>query len=62
MHSYGYIEIIKDGRMAGRYCGNRTGQNVFLTGDQILITFYSDLYGESRGSGFLIHFTAGPHG
>ena len=62
MHSYDYLEIIKDGRMVGTYCGTRTGENVFLTGDQIVITFHSDLYGESRGRGFLIHFTAGPHG
>ena len=25
MHSYDYLEIIKDGRMVGKYCGQRTG-------------------------------------
>ena len=60
MHSYDYLEIVNDGRMVGKYCGNRTGQNILLTGDQILITFHSDYSEERRG--FLIHFTAGPHG
>ena len=60
MHSYDYLEIIKDGRMVGKYCGIRAGQNILLSGVQILITFHSDDFKEERG--FLIHFTAGPHG
>ena len=60
MHSYDYLEIIKDGRMVGKYCGIRAGQNILLSGDQILITFHSDDINQGRG--FLIHFTAGPHG
>ena len=60
MHSYDYLAIVNDGRMVGKYCGQRTGQNIQLTGDQILITFYSDNSRQKRG--FLIHFTAGPHG
>ena len=60
MRSYDYLEIVNDGRMVGKYCGRRTGQNIFLTGDQILITFHSDDIIQERG--FLIHFTAGPHG
>ena len=60
MHSYDYLEIIKDGRMVGKYCGIRAGQNILLSGDQILITFHSDDIRQERG--FLIHFTAGPHG
>ena len=60
MHSYDYLEIIKDGRMVGKYCGIRAGQNILLSGDQILITFHSD--GSVQRRGFLIHFTAGPHG
>ena len=59
-HSNDYLEIINDGRMVGKYCGKRTGQNVFLTGDQILITFHSSSYWRTR-RGFLIHFTVGPH-
>ena len=59
-HSFDYLEIVNDGRMVGKYCGRRTGQNIFLTGDQILITFHSDDIIQERG--FLIHFTAGPHG
>ena len=60
MHSYDYLEIIKDGIMVGKYCGIRAGENILLTGHQILITFHSDDVRESRG--FLIHFIAGPHG
>ena len=60
MHSYDYLKIINDGRMVGKYCGSGTGQNIFLTGDQILIKFHSD--GSVQTKGFLIHFTAGPHG
>ena len=60
MHSYDYLEIFNDGRMAGKYCGSKTVQNILLTGHQILIKFHSDGSWENRG--FLIHFTAGPHG
>ena len=59
-HSYDYLEIIKDGRIVGKYCGIWAGQNILLTGDQILITFHSNHSIQKRG--FLIHFTAGPHG
>ena len=60
MHSFDYLEIVNDGRMVGEYCGSRTGKNIFLTGHKILITFHSD--GSVQRRGFLIHFTAGPHG
>ena len=60
MHSWDYLEVDNDGRMVGKYCGSRTGQKIILSGDQILITFHSDVDVERRG--FLIHFTAGPHG
>ena len=60
MHSYDYLEIANDGRMVGKYCGYRTGQNILLTGDEILTKFHSDDIVRKRG--FLIHFTAGPHG
>ena len=60
MHSYDYLEIIKDGRMVGKYCGWMTGNNVRLNGDQILITFHSN--GNDQRRGFLIHFTASPDG
>ena len=58
MHSFDYLEIVNDGRMFGKYCGNRTGQNIILTGDQILIKFHSDGFWQRRG--FLIHFTTAP--
>ena len=60
MHSTDYLEIVKDGTMVGRYCSNRTGQNILLTGDQILITSHSDNSQERRG--FRIHFTFAPLG
>ena len=60
MHSYDYLGIVNDGIIFGMYCGQRTGQNILLTGDQILIKFHSDSSLQLRG--FLIHFKAGPHG
>ena len=51
--------IVDDGIMVGKYCGQRTGQNILLPGDQILIKFHSNHREESRG--FLIHFNAGAH-
>ena len=62
MHSMAtdYLEIVKDGRMVGKYCGQRTGQNILLNGDQILIKFHSDDNIQKRG--FLIHITVSPHG
>jgi len=60
IHRYDYLEIVNDGRMVGKYCGQRTGQNILLTGNQISIKFYSDVYVERRG--FRIYFNAGPHG
>jgi len=46
--------------MVGKYCGQRTGHNLLLTGDQILISFHSDHRVERKG--FLIYFDAVPHG
>jgi len=46
--------------MVGKYCGQRTGQNILLTGYQILLKFHSDVGVERRR--FLIHFNAVPHG
>ena len=33
----------------GVYCGNRTGENVFVTGDQVRIIFHSDDDIQRRG-------------
>ena len=60
MHRYDYLEIVNEGRTVGKYCGQRTGQNILLTGDQISITFHSDRTQEEKG--FLIYFNPGPHG
>jgi len=60
MHRYDYLEIVNDGITVGKYCGQRTGQNILLTGDQISIKLHSDNSVQLRG--FLIHFNAGPHG
>jgi len=60
MHRWDSLEIINDGIMIGTYCGQRTGQNILLTGYQILLKFRSR--GLAEGRGFLIHFNAVPHG
>ena len=60
MHSWDYLEIVKDRRLVGKYCGRKSGQNILLTGDQILIKIQSNSGIQAKR--FLIHFTAGPHG
>ena len=42
------------------YCGEKTGKEVFLTGDQLSITFHSDDVVEIGG--FDLYFTAVLHG
>jgi hypothetical protein len=43
------------GKRLGRYCGNKTGKNVLVTGDQVKIIFNSDDKIERRG--YLLKFT-----
>ncbi|XP_020627126.1 uncharacterized protein LOC110064416 [Orbicella faveolata] len=38
-----------------RYCGNKTGQNLRVTGDQVEVIFHSD--GEIERRGYLLNFT-----
>jgi len=59
MSRFDFLEIVNDGIMVGKYCGQRTGQNILLPGDQILIKFHSDHSQERRG--FLLYFNAVPH-
>ena len=37
------------------YCGNKTGQNLHVTGDEVKIIFHSD--GEIERRGYLLYFT-----
>ena len=37
------------------YCGNKTGQNLHVTGDEVKIIFHSD--GEIERRGYLLNFT-----
>ena len=37
------------------YCGNKTGQNLSVTGDEVKIIFHSD--GEIERRGYLLNFT-----
>ena len=37
------------------YCGNKTGQNLLVTGDKVQIIFHSD--GEIEQRGYLLNFT-----
>ena len=53
MHSYDYLEIVKDAIIVGKYCGQRTGLSIPLTAGQILIKFHTDRSNEN--SGFLIY-------
>lgn len=42
------------------YCGQKTGQTVLLTGDNVMITFHTN--SKKREKGFLLFFTAVPIG
>ena len=44
----------EDRHIFGVYCGNKTGQIVFVTGGYVLITFNAD--DSAGGKGFLIVF------
>ena len=48
---------ITDGmnKIFGVYCGNKTGQNLLVTGDKVQIIFHSDDKIERRG--YLLNFT-----
>ena len=48
---------ITDGmnKIFGVYCGNKTGQNLLVTGDKVQIIFHSDDKIERRG--YLFNFT-----
>ena len=48
---------ITDGisRTFGMYCGNKTGQNLRVTGDKVEIIFHSD--GKIEQRGYLLNFT-----
>ena len=37
------------------YCGDKTGENLLVTGDKVEIIFHSD--GEIERRGYMLHFT-----
>ena len=59
--SYDYLKI-SDGRSHtfDVYCGEKTGESIEVTGDQVVLTFHSDDIVQRKG--FLILFTAVPLG
>ena len=48
---------ITDGmeKILGKYCGNKTGQNLLVTEDKVEIKFQTD--GEIERRGYLLNFT-----
>lgn len=56
--SYDYLKI-SDGS-DDVYCGEKTGESIEVTGDQVVLTFHSDDIVQRKG--FLILFTAVPLG
>lgn len=57
VYRYDYLTISnEDGQKFGVYCGDRTGKNVLVTGDLVVIKFHSDSSAARRG--FLMAFTA----
>ena len=54
-----YLEITNEqNQVFGKYCGNKTGQTVLVSGKYALIKFHSDDSLVERG--FLMHFTVVP--
>lgn len=52
-----FVEISNQNNFTfGKYCGIQTGRTVEVSGDYAIITFHSDLYGQTRG--FSLLFTA----
>ena len=60
MHSYDYLEIVKDARIVGKYCGRNTGLRIPLTEGQVLIKFHTD--GSEERRGFLMYINIDPNG
>ena len=57
---FDYLKIVNDeGKKVGKFCGGMSGYKIFLSGNQILITFHSDPSAAKRG--FLVLFTATLH-
>lgn len=57
---FDYLKIVNDeGKKVGKFCGGMSGYKIFLSGNQILITFHSDQSARKRG--FLVLFTATLH-
>ena len=56
----------ENNKILGMHCGNKGGQNLLLTGDEVQIVFRSDDFIERRG--YLLNFTlvsltpVSPHG
>ena len=57
LFSYDYVQITSgSGHLIGTYCGQKTGQKVYVTGDYALILFHTDSY--YQGKGFKMFFSA----
>ena len=51
-----YLEITNEkNQVFGKYCGNKTGENVVVTGDLVRIIFHSD--NDIQRRGYLLVFT-----
>ena len=56
LFSKDYLRITNGmGNTVGVYCGNRTGENVLVAGDQVRIIFHSD--DDIQRRGYLLVFT-----
>ena len=51
-----YLKITNDTNLSsGKYCGNKTGKKVEVTGDYAVITFHSNSDVERKGFRILFH-------
>ena len=50
-----FLRVTDEMGKGQRYCGNQTGQNVSVTGDQVGVMFHSD--GEIERRGYVLNLT-----
>lgn len=61
LRSYDFLQIINDkNQYFGKYCGRKSGINITVTGDSVVLILFSDESFQTRG--FQLIFNAVPIG
>ena len=62
MCRFDYLKIANENnRTIGTYCGNQTGQSVFVTGQHAEISFHTDFSAQYSGYELFFNFVAGKY-